>query len=110
MAGAIAVYVYDPSALVVTVTVFEVQPNTNTIVSPPTPPPFAVSVPETVKEVPCTGFAGDAEVISEVETGLESEPVLRFIVIVPGPLNVTRVGSFKPEHANPPEQLQLESV
>jgi hypothetical protein len=94
----------------VTVNVFEFHPKTSTVCSPPKPIPFAVSVPETVKDVPRAGFAGDAVAVSEVETGLVSEPVLRFNVIVPGALNVARVGSFEPEHASPPVQLQLETV
>jgi hypothetical protein len=56
------------------------------------------------------GFGGDAEAESEVETGFDNEPVFRFKVIVPGPVNVTVVGLLEPEHATPPEQLQLESV
>ncbi len=100
-AGAVAVYVYDPIdpvELVVTVTMLLLHPNTNTIVSPPTPTPFAVNVPDTVN-VPGDGY--DTEAVSEVETGLLSEPAFRFSVIFPGPLNVTGVGSFEPEQVRP---------
>jgi hypothetical protein len=86
------------------------HPNTNAIVLPPTPAPFAVSFPETVNVVPFPVELGVENAVSEVEMGLVSEPVLRFNVIVPGPSNVTVVGSFEPEHTSPPEQLQLESV
>jgi hypothetical protein len=99
--GAVVVYVYDPTdpvELVVTETTLLLHPNTNTTVSPPTPTPFAVNIPDTVK-VPGDGY--EAEAVSEVETGLGSEPVLRFNVIFPGPLNVTIVGSFEPEQVSP---------
>ena len=99
--GAVVVYVYDPIdpvELVVIVTILLFHPNTNTIVSPPTPTPFAVNVPDTVN-VPGDGY--DEEAVSEVETGQVSEPILRFSVIFPGPLNVTRVGSFEPEQVRP---------
>jgi hypothetical protein len=75
-----------------TVTGFVFQPNTNTTCSPPRPTPFAVNVPETVKDVPCTGFAGDAEAVKEVETGFESVPVFMFNEIVPALDDVTIVG------------------
>jgi hypothetical protein len=88
----------------------EFQPNTKTTVSPLTPIPFAVNIPETVNVAPGAGFVGEAETVNEVETGFESDPVFRFKVIVPGPVNVTVVGLFEPEHASPPEQLQLENV
>ena len=108
--GAVAEQVYDPRVWVVTVTMFVLQLNTHTIVSAPTPTPFAVSVPETVNGEPGDGVDVEGDAVSMVETGLVSEPVWRFRVIVPDPLNVTRVGSFEPEHTSPPEQLQLESV
>jgi hypothetical protein len=61
-----------------------------------------------VKDVPpCSGF-GDADAVSEVEAGFVSTPLFKFNVMVPGPLTTTMVGSFEPEHVNPPEQLQLE--
>jgi hypothetical protein len=104
------VYVYEPSNAVVTVTMFVLHPNTNTIVSPPTPPPFAVNDPETVNDVATSVELGVDNAVSEVEVGFDSDPVLKFNVIVPGPLNVTRVGSLEPEQANPPEQPQLDSV
>jgi hypothetical protein len=106
----VAVYVYDPSDAVVTVTMFEFHPKTSTICFPLTPAPFAVNLPETVNVVPPWIELGVENAVSEVETGLPSEPVLSFSVIVPGPLNVTRVGSLELEQANPPEQPQLESV
>jgi len=64
-------------------------------------------VPETVNEFPpeCV-----AEAVNEVETGFDSDPVLRLKVIVPGPTKLTSVGSFEPEQAKSPEQLQLENV
>jgi hypothetical protein len=89
---------------------FVLQLNTHTIGSPLTPLPPSVSVPETVNGEPGVGLDGVAEAVSIVELGLVSEPVLRFRVIVPGPVSVTVVGSFEPEHANPPAQLQLENV
>ena len=88
------------------VKMFVLQLNTHTIGSPLTPPPFAVNDPVTETDDPLT----DAAAVSEVETGLLSEPVLRFSVIVPEPVNVTVVGSFEPEHTNPPVQVQLENV
>lgn len=47
-------YVYDPSPAVITVTIFVLQPNTNTICFPPIPTPFDTfrNLPETVNEVP----------------------------------------------------------
>ena len=89
---------------------FVLHPNTSTIVLPLTPFPFAVNDPETVNDVPGDGFDCDEEAVKEVETGLLSEPILRFSVIVPEPSNVIRVGLFEPEHTSPPEQFQLESV
>jgi hypothetical protein len=89
---------------------FESQPKTNTTVSPLTPTPFAVNDPETANVVPPCIELGVAEAVNEVEMGFDSEPVLRFKVIVPGPLNVTRVGLFEPEQVRPLEQLQLEGV
>lgn len=38
------------------------------------------------------------------------DPVFRFNVIVPGPVNDAVVGSFEAEQDNPPIQLQLENV
>ncbi len=102
MVGAVAVQVYDPSVgLVVAVTMFVLQLNTHTIGSFPTPTPFAVRVPETVNVAPPPVEPGVDTAVSEVETGLLSEPVFRFSVILPGPLNVTRVGSFEPEQVRP---------
>jgi hypothetical protein len=88
--GAVAVQLYDPSDCVVTVIAFVLHPNTTTIVRPPTPAPFAVNVPETVNIVPPCIELGVENAVSEIETGLVSDPVFRFSVIVPGPLNVTR--------------------
>jgi hypothetical protein len=90
---------------------FVLHPNTNTIVSLPRAVPFVnVNLPETVNVVPACVEFGVENAVSDVERGLLSEPVLRFNVIFPGPLNVTRVGSFEPEQVRPLEQLQLESV
>jgi hypothetical protein len=86
------------------------HPNTNTIVSLPTPPPFAVSSPETVNDEPGVGVDGVAEAVSMVETGFDNAPDLRVSRTVPGPLNVAIVGSLDPEHVNPTEQVQLETV
>ncbi len=72
-----------------TVTSFVLQPNTNTIVLPPNPAPFAVKVPDTVNVVSWEGFEGVAEAVREVDMGFVSDPVFRVNVIVPGPLNVT---------------------
>jgi len=84
------------------------HPNTNTIVSLPRAVPFVnVNLPETVNVVPACVEFGVENAVSDVERGLLSEPVLRFNVIFPGPLNVTRVGSFEPEQVRPLEQLQL---
>jgi hypothetical protein len=99
--GAVAVYVYDPLDRVLTVTMFVLHPNTNTIVSLPTPPPFAVRLPEAVNVVPVPVELGVDTAVSEVETGQVSEPDLRTNVIFPGPSNVTCVGSFEPEQARP---------
>ena len=82
-------HVYDPPDPVVTVWMFVLQLNTHTIVSPLTPTPFAVSDPETVNGEPGDGVDVEGDAVSMVETGLVSEPVWRFRVIVPGPLNVT---------------------
>jgi hypothetical protein len=90
-------------------TMFVLQLKTHTICSVESPP-FGVSVPETVNDDPGVGLDGAAEAVSIVETGFDRDPVLRFRVIVPGPVNETVVGSFEPEHASPPKQLQLESV
>jgi hypothetical protein len=87
---------------------FESQPKTNTTVSPLTPTPFAVNDPETVNVVPPCIELGVAEAVNEVETGLVSEPVLKFMVIVPGPPIETKTTLLEPEHDNPPEQLQFE--
>ena len=103
-------YVYDPPDPVVTVTMLVLHPNTNTIVSPLTPLPSAVSVPETVNDDPGVGVDGAAEAVSMVETGFDKDPDLRVNRTIPGPLNVAIVGSFDPEHVNPPEQVQLETV
>ena len=108
--GAVAEQVYDPSACVVAVTMFVLQLKTHTIVSPPTPPPFAVSVPETVNDVPPETELGVAEAVKDVETGFDRDPVLRFRVIEPGPETVTTVGSLESKHDNPPEQVQLANV
>lgn len=111
--GAVAEQVYNPPDTVVTVTMPKFHPKTHTIGFPTKPAPFAVNVPETVNDAPCTGFAGDAEAVSEVETGLDKDPVLRCKVIEeggPGPVKVTVVGLLEPEHDNPPVQLQLEIV
>jgi hypothetical protein len=102
------VYVYDPSDPVVTVTMLVLHPNTNTIVLPLKPAPFAVSVPETVNDEPEDGLGGIAEAVSIVEIGSVSEPVLRFSVIVPGPSIETKTTLLEPEHDNPSEQVQLE--
>jgi hypothetical protein len=88
---------------------FVLQLNTHTIGSLE-PPPFGVSVPETVTDEPGVGLCGVAEAVSIVETGFDRDPVLRFRVIVPGPVKETAVRSFEPEHASPPEQLQPDSV
>ena len=93
-----------------TVTGFVFQPNNNTICSLSRPTPFAVNTPETVDEAPCTGFVGDTEAVSEVETGFDREPDLRVNRTVPGPLNVAIVGLFAFEHVISPEQVQLENV
>ena len=87
--GAVAEQVYVPRAWVVTVTMFVLQLNTHTIVSAPTPTPFAVNFPETVNGEPGDGVDVEDDAVSVVETGLLSEPVLRFRVIVPEPLIVT---------------------
>ena len=97
-------YVYDPPD-VETGTMFVLHPNTNTIVSillTGTP----VRSPVTVNDVPST----DAVAVSEVETGVDKDPVLSVRVIVPVPVNETVVGSFEFAHANPPVQVQLENV
>lgn len=109
VAGAVALQVYDPSVWVVTVTTVVFQLKTHTIGSLP-PSPFGVSVPETVNGAPPPIEFGVANAVSEVEMGLVSEPVLRFNEIVPGPMNVTRVGSLDPEQVRPFEQLQVDNV
>lgn len=80
---------YEPLPSVVTVTSLVLQPNTNTTVFPPNPVSFAVRVPETVIVVPLDGFDGVAEAVREVDTGFVSDPIFRFNVIVPGPINGT---------------------
>ena len=84
-------HVYGPSDSVVTVWMFVLQLNTHTIFSLGTPAPFDVNVnfPETVNGEPGDGAGVEGDAVSNVETGLVSEPVWRFSVIVPGPLNVT---------------------
>jgi hypothetical protein len=99
------VYVYDPSDPVVTVTMLVLHPNTNTIVSPPIPAPFAVRLSETVNVVPLPVEVGVDNAVSEVETGLDSEPVLRLSVIVPGPSIETKTTLLEPEQDNPSEQI-----
>jgi hypothetical protein len=61
-----------------------------------------------VNDVPPDIELGVAVAVNEVERGLVREPVFRFNVNVPGPLKLTRVGSFEPEQVRPLEQLQLE--
>jgi hypothetical protein len=53
-----------------------------------------------------------ADVLDADENTVEfaSVCVWRFNVIVPGPVNVTVIGLFEPEHASPPEQLQFEKA
>jgi hypothetical protein len=99
--GAVAVQVYDPSDRVVLVTMLVLQLNTHTIGSFPNPPPLAVRAPETVNVVPPPVEPDGNIAVSEVDTGLLSEAVFRFSVILPGPLNVTKVGSFEPEQVRP---------
>jgi hypothetical protein len=99
--GAVPVQAYDPSARVVLVTMLVLQLNTHTIGSFPNPPPLAVRTPETENVVPSPVEPGGDTAVSEVETGLLNEPVSRFSVILPGPLNVTTVGSFEPEQVRP---------
>ena len=93
-------------------TMFVLQLKTHTIFSPLTPFPFDVNVnfPETVNGEPGVGVDVEGDAVSIVELGLVSEPVLRVSVIVPDPLNLTVVGSFEPEHVNPPVQVQLDTV
>ena len=102
----------DPvsSVVVLTVIILVFQLNTNTIGSPLSPTPIAVNVPETVKDPSRETELGFAETVSDVETGFDSFPVLRFRVIVPGPRKLTTVGSFELEQAKFPEQFQLENV
>jgi len=104
------VYEYPPVGFVVVVTTAVLQLNTRMILSPPFPIPFAVRLPDSVNTLPRDGFRGVAKAVKEVETGFDKEPVLRFKVIVPGPRNVTRVGSFDPEQVKSPMQLQLDIV
>ena len=108
MIGAVAVQVYDPSARVVLVTMLVLQLNTHTMGSFPIPPAFAVRVPEIVNVAPSPVEPGGDNAVSEVETGLDSEPVLRINVIVPGPFTETKITLLEPEHDNPLIQLQLE--
>ena len=108
--GAVPAQVYAPPVVVVAMTMFVFELNTQTIGSGVTPTPPSVNVPVTVNGEPGVGADGVAEAVSIVELGLVSEPVLRVSVIVPGPLNVTIVGSFEPEHVNPPVQVQLDTV
>jgi hypothetical protein len=82
------------------------QLNTNTIGSFPTPAPFAVNVPETVRSPP----ESVAEADNCVETGFDKEPCLRFSVIEPEPDTVTTVGSVDSAQDNSPEQVQLSNV
>ena len=84
-------HVYDPSDPVVAVTMFVLQLKTHTIFSLTTPFPFDVNVnfPETVNGEPGVGVDVEGDAVSMVEAGLVSEPVWRFNVIVPAPLNVT---------------------
>lgn len=105
MVGVVAVQLYDPPDWVGTVMMFVLQLNTHTIGSVESAP-FGVSVPITVTDEPLT----DAEAVSEVETGLLSEPILRFRVIEPAPDTVTTVGSLAPKQDNPLEQVQLAKV
>jgi hypothetical protein len=88
---------------------FVLQLNTHTIGSPLTPLPPSVNVPVTVNDEPGVGADVDANAVSIVELGLVSEPVLRFSVIVPGPLIETKITLLVPEHDNPLEQAQLET-
>ena len=108
--GAVAVYEYPPVEFVSAVTSAVSQLNTRIIVSPSFPTPFAARIPETVNEPPWDGVGGVAKAVREVETEFDKEPVLRFKVIVPGPRNVTKVGSFDPEQVKSPMQLQLDIV
>lgn len=108
--GALAVCEYPPVEFVVAVTTAVLQLNTRIIVSPSFPTPFSVRIPETVNVLPWDGLGGVAKAVSEVETGFDKRPVLRFKVIVPGPRNVTRVGSFDPEQVKSPMQSQLDIV
>jgi len=94
----------------VTIAISVFQLNTNTIVSLPTPAPFAVNAPETVRDVPPITEPGVAEAVNEVEIGFDNDPVLRFSVIEPEPVTVTTVGSVDSAQDNPPEQLQLSNV
>jgi len=105
--GAVPVQVYDPSVgLVVAVAMFVFQLNTHTIGSFPNPPPLAVRAPETENDVPSTVDPGGTAV-SEVKMGLDSVPLLRFKVIVPGPFTETEITLLEPEHDNPLIQFQL---
>ena len=88
---------------------FVLQLNTHTTVSAPTPTPFAVSDPETVNGEPGDGVGVEGDAVSMVETGLVSEPVWRFRVIVPGPVKETGVRSPDPAQDRSPEQAQLET-
>ena len=92
--------------MAVAISVFQL--NTNTIVSFPTPAPFDVNAPETVKDAPPVTESRVA--VSEVEIGFDNDPVLRFSVIEPAPVTVTVVGSVDSAQDNPPEQLQLSNV
>jgi hypothetical protein len=86
---------------------FVFQLNTHTIGSFPNPPPLAVRAPETENVVPSPVDPGGDTAVSEVETGLDSKPLLRFIVIVPGPFTETEITLLEPEHDNPLIQFQL---
>ncbi len=108
--GALAVYEYPPVEFVVAVTIAVLQLNTRTIVSPPFPLPFAVRSPDTVNVLPWDGFGGVDKAVTEVEAGFDKDPILRFNVMLPGPKNIVRVGSFDPEQVKSPVQLQLEIV
>ena len=108
--GAVAVSEYPPVELVIAVTTAVLQLNTRTIVSPSFPTPFSVRLPETVNVLPWDGLGGVVKAVREVEIEFDKDPVLRFKVIVPGPRNVTRVGSFDPEQVKSPMQLQLDIV
>ena len=108
--GAVVGYEYPPVEFVIAVSTAVLQLNTTTIVSPSFPTPFSVRIPETVNVLPWDGLGGVAVAVREVETEFDKEPIFKFKVIVPGPRNVTRVGSFDPEHVKSPMQFQLDIV